>query len=370
MSVDVAIKHDFATFGLDVAFRVEEPGITALFGPSGSGKTTTINAIAGLLEPKFGTVRVNGRTLFDTDSGISVRPRERRIGYVFQESRLFPHLSVQSNLLYGWRRTGKPVGQADMDDLIARLGIDHLMARKPHALSGGERQRVALGRALLMRPDALLLDEPMAALDQARRGEILPYLAALRDSAEIPMIYVSHAIDEVAGLADHMVLLDQGRVRAEGSVSDIMSRLDLFPLTGRYEAGAVLPATIASHDPEDALTEVTVAGGRLVVPLIDRPVGDQLRLRIRARDVMIALDRPATISANNILATTISEIRQDPGPFADLQLDCNGSRILARVTRRSVARLGLMPGLEVQAVIKTVTVDRRTLSPGPGADSD
>lgn len=363
MSVEVQIRHKLGDFPLDVQFAVENPGITALFGPSGSGKTSTINAIAGLIRPQSGRIAINGRVLLDTAQGIFVCPRRRRVGYVFQDGRLFPHMTVRSNLLFGWRRAGRPVGGEDIDGLINLLGLARLLDRKPLSLSGGERQRAALGRALLCKPELLLLDEPLAALDQARKAEIMPYLERLRDEAKIPMIYVSHLADEVARLADHIILLDHGRVAAQGRVADIMARLDLFPLTGRFEAGAVLFATVSGHDAGHALTELAFSGGRLIVPLIARPPGGQVRLRIKAHDVALSLARPEQISAMNILPAVISEIREDAaGPYADIQLACGSDKLLARITRRSAAELALRPGLALFAIIKSVNVER--LAPG------
>lgn len=372
MSLEVALRHDFGRFGIDIDFSVDRPGVTALFGPSGSGKSTTISAIGGLLRPRQGRIVVNGHVLVDTARGIFLPPRRRRLGYVFQDARLFPHLSVRSNLLFGWKRAGRPVNRAEIDHLVELLGIGPLLDRRPGMLSGGERQRVALGRALLTAPDAMLLDEPLSALDHARKQEIMPYLERLRDEARVPVLYVSHAIDEVTRLADHMILLDGGRIAAAGPVSEIMARLDLFPLTGRFEAGAVLETTLAGHDPADGLSELEFSGGRLVVPLVDAAPGARIRARIRARDVMLALQAPQAISANNVLDAAIADIRMDEAAFADVQLVCGSSMVVARVTRRSVHRLGLRRGLKVVVIIKAVTVDRRSLSPsaegGAGRD--
>lgn len=364
MSVEIAIAHRFGDFGLDVDFVVDRPGITALFGPSGSGKTTTIDAVAGLLKPDRGRIAVNGDTLLDTGRQIHVPPRKRRFGYVFQDARLFPHLSVRANLLFGWKRAPNRAPQAEVDRIIALLGLAHLLARAPRTLSGGERQRAALGRALLANPVLLLLDEPLAALDQPRKQEILPYLERLRDEAKTPMLYVSHSIDEVTRLADRMIVLNDGAVAAQGTVFDIMSRLDLFPLTGRFEAGAVIEARVAAHDERHHLTELTFDGQSLYVPRIDAPPGTPVRMRIRARDVTLALDRPTRISANIVLPATIVEIRSDPGAHADVQLACGNAKLIARITRHSVERLELEPGVAVFALVKSITVDRRSLSAG------
>jgi molybdate transport system ATP-binding protein len=365
MTLDVAIRHRLGDFAIDVAFRSERPGITALFGPSGAGKTTIVQALAGLLRPQEGRIVVNGETLFDSDSGRNVKARRRRIGYVFQDARLFPHLSVRANLLFGARRRRQGRPERQLDAIVALLGIASLLGRRPGDLSGGERQRVALGRALLSEPQLLLLDEPLAALDRNRREEILPYLERLRDESGVPMLYVSHAIDEVVRLADEMVVLDAGRVAAQGSVFDITARPELFALTGRLDAGAVIEARIDAQDAVDRLTVLAFDDGRLWVPSIDAAVGTPVRIRIRARDIMLALDEPQRISANNVVTATVAGIHPEPDGSVDVLLACGASRLIARITRRSLHRLALQPGMAVHAVIKSVTIDRRTL-PGAG----
>jgi len=358
MSAGVQLRHRLGEFVLDAAFEFGgTPCVTALFGPSGAGKSTVINAIAGLLRPEAGRIAINGETLLDTERGIFVPPRARRIGVVFQDARLFPHMSVHANLLYGWRRATTRPEPRDIDSVVALLGLEPLLTRRPRTLSGGERSRVALGRALLMRPRALLLDEPLAALDAPRKAEILPYLEGLVRKTEIPMLYVSHALDEVARLADRMVVLSAGRVVAQGSLFDVTARLDLF--TGAHLLpGAVLEAAIAGHDAAHGLTELIFAGERLVVPYIARAIGDKVRIRIDADDVMLALSRPEGVSANNILPATIAAIRED-GPNADVQLALQDALLVARITRRSVERLALKPGGRVFALIKSVTVGGR-----------
>lgn len=360
MTLDVAFQHSFGDFSLDISFTAESTGITALFGPSGSGKTTTVNVIAGLLNPQKGQIRLGDTQLLDTAGGLRLPARRRRVGYVFQDARLFPHMSVRANLAFGARRRAKGPNPAELEHIAGLLGLEHLLARRPHRLSGGEKQRVALGRAMLARPDLLLLDEPLAAVDQPRKAEILPYLERLRDEAAVPIVYVSHSVDEVGRLADRLVVLNQGRVAAQGPVHEIMSRLDLFPLTGRFEAGAVIEAEVLRHDDEDRLSEVAFDGGRLWIPRVGLPPASRLRLRIRARDVMLALSEPEGISANNVLRGKITEIRHDEGPYLDIQLLCGRTPLIARITHRSLRRLGLRDGSEVHAVIKSATVDRHT----------
>jgi len=286
-----------------------------------------------------------------------VPARARRIGVVFQDTRLFPHLDVQGNLLYGSRRAPVKSDASRTAAVVGLLGLEGLLNRRPRTLSGGERSRVALGRALLMNPRALLLDEPLAALDAARKAEILPYLERLVHETQIPMLYVSHSLDEVARLADRMIVIDKGRVIAEGSVFDLSARLDLVagsPLL----PGVILQAKIAAHDEAHALTELELAGESVVVPRIAKAIGETVRIRIDAPDVMLALSRPEGVSANNILPVLVTAIEQT-GPNADVQLALKEARLVARITRRSLERLALKPGTAVFAVIKSVTVGGR-----------
>ncbi|MCW0234376.1 MAG: molybdenum ABC transporter ATP-binding protein [Ferrovibrio sp.] len=363
MTLEVDLAHDFGGFRLDARFACA-PGLTALFGRSGAGKTTLVNAIAGLLRPDRARIAINGRALVDTQAGIFMPPHRRRIGYVFQDGRLLPHFSVRANLLYGRFFAGAASGRADaigFDHVVDLLGIRHLLARRPGTLSGGEKQRVAIGRALLSRPELLLMDEPLAALDAARKEEILPYLERLRDELKLPIVYVSHAIPEVTRLADTVVLLSEGQVQAVGSVPALTGRLDLFPLTGRYEAGAVLTATLVRQEEDWGLSLLRCNAGDILVPRLERPIGSSLRIRIRARDVTLALTPPAETSALNILAGTVSELKTGDGPQIEVRLDCNGDALLARITRLSAARLALAPGKPVYAMIKTVALDGGSL---------
>jgi molybdate transport system ATP-binding protein len=361
MKPGVTLQHRLGDFTLDAAFEFGGTAcVTALFGPSGAGKSTVLAAIAGLFRPQSGRIAIAGETLFDSERGIFVPARERRVGIVFQDARLFPHMNVHANLLYGWRRAAARAHDQTIDAVIALLGLEMLLARQPRTLSGGERARVALGRALLMSPRALLLDEPLTALDAPRKAEILPYLERLVEETKIPMLYVSHALDEVTQLADRMVVLNEGRIVAEGSLFDVTARLDLF--TGKHLLpGAVLEAEIAGHDAAHGLTELAFDGEILVVPRIARPIGDKVRIRIDADDVMLALTRPEGVSANNILAASVAAIRED-GPHADVQLRLRSALLVARITRRSLERLGVKPGTSVFALVKSVTVGGREAS--------
>ncbi len=380
MNLKIDIRHQIGSLDLQARFTVDQPGITALFGPSGSGKTTLINAIAGLIRPDAGTIMLKDSTVFDAAAKTHLPPRKRRVGYVFQDARLFPHLTVRKNLLFAHRRSNNPLPENEIDAIIAMLGIGKLMSRRPAKLSGGEKQRVSLGRALLGNPDILLLDEPLSALDQARKEEILPYLEALRDQRRLPILYVSHSIDEVARLADNIVVMDNGRVRASGSVFDILARTDLAALTGQFDAGAVIPATVTGHDVKGGITYLGCAGHQLIVPHLPsspesnngntankaRGTPQKTRLHIRARDVMIATTIPDGISANNILPATIAALNPVGTGNIEVALRLGHAAkgktlttpiIQARITSWSARRLSLDVGQQVYAVIKSVTVD-------------
>lgn len=360
MTLEVDVAHRLGRFSLQARFEAER-GLTALFGRSGAGKTSLVNVIAGLLRPERGRVAVEGHTLVDTENGVFVPPHRRRIGYVFQEARLFPHLTVRHNLLYGRWFTPRADRREKLDYVVDLLGLGSLTDRRPADLSGGEKQRVAVGRALLASPRVLLMDEPLAALDTPRKDEILPYIERLRDEVKIPIVYVSHAVAEVARLATTVVLLSDGHVEAVGPVGSIMSRLDLFPLTGRYEAGAVIDAKIVAHDETVQLTTLDTTVGPLRVPRLGLAVGTPVRVRIRARDVMIAVRRPEGLSALNVLEGRVAGLAAGAGPIVEVQLDCRGASLLARITRQSVQSLGLVPGRAVYAVIKSIAFDRHSL---------
>ncbi len=353
MSLEVDLDHAREHFRLTARFS-SAPGLTALFGRSGSGKSTLVDIIGGLIRPTRGRVAVDGQVLVDTDRGLFIPKHRRRIGYVFQDSRLFPHLSVRNNLLYGrWFARNEGGGSSDLASVVELLGIGALLDRQPDSLSGGEKQRVAIGRALLAHPRLLLMDEPLASLDEARRAEILPYIERLRDQAGVPIVYVSHSVTEVARLATTVVILSEGRVTAVGPV------LDILPLADAGDAGSVLDATVARHDEAFQLTVLASAAGELQVPRLAAPVGSAVRAYIRARDVMISLRPPEEISALNVLPGRIAAVAPDAnGAQADVRLDCNGAVLSARLTSKSVHRLALAPGRPVFAVIKSVSFER------------
>jgi molybdate transport system ATP-binding protein len=356
----VDVRRRLGGFTLDAAF--ESSGrLTALFGPSGSGKTSLVNLIAGLIRPDAGRIEVDGRVLVDTDARVFVPMHRRRIGYVFQDARLFPHLTVGQNLRYG--RFFTPAGEryADTGRVVELLGIGHLLDRRPGLLSGGEKQRVAIGRALIASPRLMLMDEPLASLDEARKAEILPYVERLRDEAGIPIVYVSHSLPEVMRLATTLVALADGRVARAGPAVEVLSDPGLFPAAEREEAGVVLSARLLADEPRDGLSALEIGGGRLVVPQVDAPPGTFLRVRVRARDVVIATERPAAISALNVLDAVVDRVGGGEGAIVEVALRVGPDRLLARITRRSLEALALAPGRPCFALLKSIAVGRRDL---------
>ncbi len=358
MTLEVRLRHAFGGFSLDVAFEAP-PGVTVLFGRSGSGKTTVINAVAGLLRPDAGRVSVDGRTLMDSERGLFLPPHRRRLGYIFQEGRLFPHMSVRRNLLYG-RWFAPRGGRDEMGRVVEMLGIGHLLERRPGTLSGGEKQRVAIGRALLARPEIILADEPLAALDEARKAEILPYFERLRDEVSAPILYVSHSAAEVARLATTVIALQDGRVAGQGPAAEVLGGAVFGPPAGAREAGSMLTGRVARHH-SDGLSEVTLSAASLLLPRIEASEGARVRLWIAAHDVMIALDRPERISALNAIPAEVVSVLPGEGPGALVNLAAGGDRIVARITKRSAAALELAPGVRCHALIKSVAIAPRSV---------
>jgi molybdate transport system ATP-binding protein len=355
-AINARFRLDWPGFTLDVDLALPGRGVTALFGHSGSGKTTLLRCIAGLERPPLGVLTVNGEVWQDEQRW---RPTHRRpLGYVFQEASLFPHLTVLDNLRYGMKRIA-PAQRVGLDQAIALLGIGALLDRKPDRLSGGERSRVGIARALAVSPRLLLMDEPLAALDHDRKQEILPYLEKLHDELEIPLFYVSHAPDEVARLADHLVVLEQGKCLANGPLGETLARLDV-PIRLGEDAGVVIDATVASRDPQWHLASVEFPGGRLWVRDSGLPVGHRMRVRVLARDVSISLERIEGSSIQNTLPAKVVAIADDTHPalaLVRLELGRSGtSPLIARLTRRSAAALGLTPDMVVWAQIKAVAL--------------
>ena len=358
MTLSVAISHAQGGFSLDAAFECGA-GVTALFGRSGTGKTTLVNAIAGLIRPRQGRVVFDGETLFDSERSIHVRAGKRRFGYVFQEGRLFPHFTVRQNLTYSHWFDRALYSASGFAHVVELLGIGELLQRRPAQLSGGEKQRVAIGRALLAKPRLLLLDEPLASLDAERKHEILRYLRLLRDETRIPMVYVSHAVEEVLELADHVVLLASGRVVASGSVEEVMGRPDLRPAAGVFEGGAVIETHVIGVDVDDGLATLGFDGGTLTVGNFDAQAGERVRVRIRAREVSIALEPPQHISIQNILRGKIVAMDTPRGSSVTVAIAVGAATLRSRITLRSARQLALAPGMEVYALIKAISLDRR-----------
>jgi molybdate transport system ATP-binding protein len=358
--IEVDVWHRLGAFTLDAHFSASGRFI-ALFGHSGSGKTSLINIMAGLIRPNRGRIAIDGSVLADSERGVFVPPYRRKLGTVFQEGCLFPHLSVRQNLLYGAWFAGAQKREADLSRVADLLGIDHLFSRYPGRLSGGEKQRVAIGRALLASPALLLMDEPLASLDEPRKQEIIPYLERLRDEARIPIIYVSHSVAEVARLSDTLVILEAGTVRAAGPTIELMQRLDLIPATGAGEAGALIEAVVESHDDAYGLTALVSRAGVWRVPRLEAAPGKTVRMQIKARDVMIALQRPEDMSALNVIPATVSEIGPMDGPGVEIKLDSGGEALVVRLTRYSAERLSLRAGTHVFAIVKSVSFDRESL---------
>ncbi len=358
--LDVHVRKRQGGFTVDAAFRSREAGVTALFGRSGAGKTSIINMVAGLVRPDQGHIIAGGRRLFDSKDSIDLAPEKRRIGYVFQDGRLFPHLSVRSNLTYGMRLAPRAERYVEFDQLVDLLGIAHLLDRRPGKLSGGEKQRVAIGRALLTSPSALLMDEPLASLDFAKRAEVLPFIARLAGEFSVPIVYVSHSLEEILNLADRIVVLDSGRAVASGPIEELMSRRDLQSVTGYTDCGAILTTVVYSHHDAQGLSHLRFHGGLLKVPRLAVALGGRVRVRIEARSVAIALVAPEQTSVQNILPATVEEILRENGSLVDVRLDI-GCPLLARITPLALQTLDLKPGMRVFAIIKSVAVSHGVL---------
>ncbi|MBO0750858.1 MAG: molybdenum ABC transporter ATP-binding protein [Bradyrhizobiaceae bacterium] len=363
MTLEVDVTHQLGAFSLDVRFT-SEGRLTALFGQSGSGKTSLINIISGVIRPDRGRVVIDGTALVDTANGIFVPTWRRRIGCVFQEGRLFPHLTVRQNLTFGRRFRSALEHEVRLDTVVKLLDIADLLQRRPGALSGGEKQRVAIGRAFLSAPRLLLMDEPLAALDEARKEEIEPYIETLRDEYDIPIVYVSHSLKEVSRLANAVVVLNRGQVVATGDPAEVLSRADLVPNDAVEEAGALIAARVFEHDTKFNLTMLESGAGPMRVPRLDLPIGTSVRVRLRARDVMVATAAPVGLSALNIFPGHVLALRRT-GEDVEVIIDCSGVQVAARLTRKSTDTLGLAAGMPVYAIVKAVTLDRGTLAKSP-----
>lgn len=348
-------RLDYGGFKFDIDLRLPGSGVTLLFGPSGSGKTTLLRCIAGLQRAPEGFLEINGKVWQDSERGVFVPPHKRALGYVFQEASLFPHLTVAGNLQFGRKRISKPPDAADLRQVIELLGIGHLLKRMPDRLSGGERQRVAIARALALNPEVLLMDEPLASLDLQRKQEILPFLIHLHKELNIPVLYVTHSQQEVAQLADTLVIMADGRALASGPLEEMLSRLDMPQAKGR-EAATVWPATVIKHETGYHLTRVAFAGGTLSLPAVDAAVGTPLRVQIYARDVSICLEAPMVTSILNILPATITGLAHGHEGQSVVRLQVANQTLLAHITRKSAVLLNLRVGMKVYAQIKGTSI--------------
>lgn len=371
LAIDIRLARGDFRLRFDAELQLE--GITAVFGPSGAGKTSLLRVIAGLEKEAEGRVALGGELWQDTDGNVMAPAHTRQLGYVFQDARLFPHLSVEGNLLFAAERARKGHGgnggreegariasETTMSAVVKALDLKELLRRKPDTLSGGETQRVAMGRALLTAPRIMLLDEPLSALDLRRKAEIIPYVERLAGDFGVPVLYVTHNVDEVARLASSMVLLAEGRLAAMGGVAETLERVELWPITGRLEAGSVLEAI--AGETHGGMTSLDVAGEAMRVPAIGVSAGTQVHLRVQARDVAVACERPERLSIRNVLPASLASIQFGEAPFVELLLDVHGQHLRSRVTREAVEDLGLREGQPVFALIKSVAFEGRLLN--------
>lgn len=362
--ITISTRKQRGPFQLSLEVNTPHSGVVALFGRSGCGKSTAINLIAGLLKPDSGRIQLDDTVLFDSSAGIDVPAEQRQIGYVFQNSRLFPHYTVAGNLRYGLQRSRSAVQHIQLEHIVALLGLEALLQRHPRDLSGGEQQRVALGRALLSQPRLLLLDEPLASLDQARRDEVLPYLQRIRDELRIPMIYVSHQFEEVVRLASHVVLLDRGQVLDQGALTEISLRPELRQIIGAEAIGAVVEASVQSVDAANGLAQLQLGHGQISVDAHGLSMGQQVRLQLLARDLILALEPPRALSVRNILHGVVAEVRADDANATLVAVDVGTVILLARVTNSAARDLQLRPGVKLWVLVKAITL-RGHVYPGP-----
>ena len=355
--MEIAIKSQIGDFRVDVDLKTST-GVTALFGPSGAGKSTLVKMIAGLHRPDQGSISIGEQVVFDSHKSINIRPEKRRVGMVLQRPNLFPHLSVKRNLTYANWAGGRASKTKELDRIINLLGIEELLSRYPANLSGGEAQRVAIGRALLSDPAILLLDEPLSSLDGARKQEILPWLEHLRNDAQLPILYVSHSLDEIARIADTMIVLDQGKVVAQGPLGSVLARVELDTVTGIDEAGAVLEGMVAAYDDQSGLITVDVSGQSVHVADDQLQSGHKIRLRVRARDVAISLQRLSKISIRNQLDCEVDAMWEVSASHVELVMKLGDQWLRARLTKAAVSELDLKPGTKVVALIKTMALTK------------
>jgi molybdate transport system ATP-binding protein len=363
MTLLVDIRKTLGPFVVDARFGCAG-GVTALFGKSGAGKTSIVQMLAGLVTPESGRIEIDGQPVYDSAERIDIPAQNRRIGYVFQDARLFPHMNVRRNLEYGIRRNRHgDARNPSFADVVEVLAIGPLLNRQPHLLSGGEKQRVAIGRALLSAPRLLLMDEPLAALDAERKWEIIPFIDRIHKEFGTPIVYVSHAVDEILQIADTMVVIVDGGVAAAGPVEDIMNRPDLVRAAGDGNAGSVIPVRVDRYDNEYGIASLSFAGGAFQVTAPGLKTGDRLRIRVRARDVSLATTRPRDVSVLNIFEGIVGAVSNAQAPQVDVSIDVGGATIWSQITRKSLDELAIAPGAKVFAMVKAVAIDRPAIGP-------
>ena len=356
MTLSLDIKKRLGNFNLDVSFECGS-GVTALFGKSGAGKSSIVQMLAGLVDPDEGTIRIDNNLVFDNSSRLNISPENRRIGYVFQDDRLFPHMNVKRNLEFGARRRGSEAPNTlHLQDVVNVLGISGLMERGTHMLSGGERQRVSIGRALLSGPRLLLMDEPLASLDIERKSEILPYIQRIHKEFAIPIVYVSHAVEEVLHLADTLILVDDGKISAIGDVEEVINRPHVARIAGGGYISSVVGVRVKTLDANHGLATLAFDGGEFRVPAAGLKVGSNIRIRVRAQDVSIALLKPKNISVLNIFAGNIRSISEREKQQVEVQIRIGGVTLSSQITSRSLKELQLNVGKEVFAMVKGVAI--------------
>jgi len=354
--LSVAIQKRRGNFTLDINFSVASNSVIALFGPSGCGKSTVINMIAGLLDADRGFIKLGDTVLFDSTQRTNIAGEHRAIGYVFQEPRLFPHYNVNGNLRYGLQRAHARTQAIAFDTVVDLLGLNQLLTRRIQQLSGGERQRVAIGRALLSQPKLLLLDEPLASLDMARREEVLPYLERLRDFMKIPMVYVSHQFEEVLRLASHVVLMNRGQCLAQGDLQTISLQPELRTLLGADAIGAVVEGEITAIDQKNRLAQIKIGRGQVSVDAQELNIGQRVRLQLLARDLVLALNAPTGLSIRNQLQGVVTQLTPDNHHATLVEIDLGGVTAMARITNSAVHEMNLHVGLSIWVLVKAVTL--------------
>ena len=352
ISAEFVVERD--DFLMDIKLEIPSTGATVLFGPSGSGKTTFINVLSGIVKPVSGLIKVGNATFFDSENKINLPMEKRGIGYVFQDGRLFPHMSVEENLDFGRKRSDDKTSRKK--EIIELLGLGQLLQRKPSTLSGGERQRTAIGRAILSGPSFLFMDEPLAALDFARKQEILPYIATLKKNLKIPIIYVSHQMEEVVRLADHLVLLENGKILDHGEIFDVINSPSLALLLGKDDKTSLINCQVGKKQDNDGLSKLIFSGGYFLVNQSNLTPLDNVRIELRAQDVAVALEKPVATSIANILEASVAKIEVSKSTHCDILLSIGNISIWARITEQSAAKLELNTGSKVFALIKSAAI--------------